>query len=334
MMETAPSPTGRSNLCLFICYSQVNKPEKLRLITHLTPMVQKFNVELWHDEKIALGSDWKDEIQAKLTGMNIFLFLVSADSLASEFVNQVEYVQALEEYKKRQVELIPILIQPCDWRAHDVSRFQCLPRSGEPISSLPKPEEGYTQVSTELRQHLENKYFRAEQQNREMTETQDVQDSNNTSVSPINEEPMYRESWKSQPLSNGEALPLQKLIKSLKEVMQFRNQLSRLDEDLASFKSDLSLLLNQISRFLKELEDTLKESGNEGHRIFRIGLETQSKVSEIRKQLLIANTHSPKGLQALANLTNRDLIYFGASLEKLENSLKSVFKDDFDIKPN
>lgn len=213
-MEKTPVPSSRPDLCVFICYSRVNMAEKRRLITHLDPLAKKLNVELWHDGEIAPGSEWRKAIEEKLAGMNIFLFLVSADSLASEFVNQVEYVRALEESRKRKVELIPILIQKCDWEVHDMSSSQCLPRNAIPIESWLKPEEGYAEVSNELRKHIEAKYLPSKQQPSKTAEATRDLSSANVSLKMAKQFSKIAETQETRGLSNTYVSP--KTVNGLK----------------------------------------------------------------------------------------------------------------------
>ena len=102
-------------LKVFITYSHKNRKEKNKLITYLAVMRQESLIDIWHDNEILAGDTWKKEIfSTNLPESDLLLYLVSADSLASENCNK-ELAEALT---KKDIRVIFIISESCDWKNH------------------------------------------------------------------------------------------------------------------------------------------------------------------------------------------------------------------------
>ena len=86
----------------FISYSHENKAEKNRLIKFLAVMKENNELTTWHDGDIIAGDAARQEdILKEVADSDLLLFLVSADSLASEGCKE-----ELEEASKRGIKVI------------------------------------------------------------------------------------------------------------------------------------------------------------------------------------------------------------------------------------
>ena len=97
---------------LFISYSHLNPVwfERLR------PML-KFNgcrdkAYVWNDQEMEAGDRWDKEIREALKRMDVFVCLVSVEFLTSEYIKDVELKRALARAKKKEVQIVPIVIYP------------------------------------------------------------------------------------------------------------------------------------------------------------------------------------------------------------------------------
>jgi hypothetical protein len=70
-----PRPRHR----VFLCYSHANNPWLKRLLVHFGPLDKDNLVEVWSDERIRPGDDWRAEIEAALATARFAVLLVSAD---------------------------------------------------------------------------------------------------------------------------------------------------------------------------------------------------------------------------------------------------------------
>ncbi len=142
---------------IFLSYSHSDREYKDTLMKHLSLLIRKNQIELWDDEKITAGSNWKDEIEVKLKEADIAVLLISSDFLSSNFINEFEIPRLLEQSKKGETTIIPILVRPVYWQESELSRFQGLPKKGKAISHWLNEDEAWINVVSELAKAIERK---------------------------------------------------------------------------------------------------------------------------------------------------------------------------------
>ena len=80
---------------IFISYSHKDEPDKpaegevqwLSFVRRsLQPAVKDGIIELWVDREMMGGADWEREIEEKLRACDIFILLVSDNSMASDYI--------------------------------------------------------------------------------------------------------------------------------------------------------------------------------------------------------------------------------------------------------
>ncbi|MEO0597559.1 MAG: SUMF1/EgtB/PvdO family nonheme iron enzyme, partial [Chloroflexota bacterium] len=86
---------------LFISYARVDKPLCKQIVSQLDAVH-----DVWYDRRLHAGMDWWAEIQAKLDWCEGFVYLMSPESVASEYC-QKEFAIATEAGKH----IFPVLIQ-------------------------------------------------------------------------------------------------------------------------------------------------------------------------------------------------------------------------------
>ena len=136
-----PSP-----LKVFITYSHKNALEKEKLKKALSVMKRKGEIEIWHDGEMLPGDEWKEKIAENLAPADILLYLTSVYSLESENCNR-ELIEALQKDKK----VIPIILEDCDWKAHEISNFQVLPNKDKAINEWTPESKGWQNVVEGIR---------------------------------------------------------------------------------------------------------------------------------------------------------------------------------------
>ena len=128
-------------LKIFITYARKDKAAKNELKTCLAVMEQQGAITIWHDNEILPGDTWWEAIFNNLAESDILLYLVSADSLASKNCNK-ELSEAIKNTTKN-ITIIPIILEACDWQRHKLSGFQALPDSGKPINEWQPKSTGW-----------------------------------------------------------------------------------------------------------------------------------------------------------------------------------------------
>ena len=136
-------------LKIFITYAHKNTKAKDELITHLAVMKREGLISIWHDNEITAGDIWRDAIFSNLDDSDILLYLVSANSLASENCNK-ELAAALNA----NIKVIPVISESCDWLNHQLSDFQALPDKGKPITEWEHERRGWQSVVEGIRKSV------------------------------------------------------------------------------------------------------------------------------------------------------------------------------------
>ena len=136
---------------VFITYSHENTEAKDELITRLAVMKQQNELVTWHDNEMLPSDKWREEIfSTRLPDSDLLLYLVSAASLASENCNR-ELVVALE----KNIKPIPIILEDCDWKKHQLGEFQALPDKGNPINEWEFKSKGWQNVVEGIRKFVD-----------------------------------------------------------------------------------------------------------------------------------------------------------------------------------
>ena len=144
-------------LKVFITYSHKDTEAKDELITRLSVLKHENRVTIWHDNEILPGDKWREAISKNLTDSDLLLYLVSADSLASENCNEeLSDALALAEQKKVTIRTIPIILESCDWPNHRLSEFQALPDEGKPINEWQPKSKGWQSVVNGIRRFVDS----------------------------------------------------------------------------------------------------------------------------------------------------------------------------------
>ncbi len=149
--------TQKNPVSIFLSYAKEDKPFKDKLLKHLSYMIRSSQVDVWDDEQIVGGQNWKEEIENKLRTAQIAILLVSSDFLASDFINDFEIPILLDRGKKGEATIVPILIRPVFFHGSELSSFKGFPKSGKPISNWENKDDAWISVVGGLVEIIEKK---------------------------------------------------------------------------------------------------------------------------------------------------------------------------------
>ena len=122
---------------VFISYSHKDEEWKDRLMPHLRTLEQQGEIELWDDRKIGAGADWYPAIKRGLEQAAVAICLISADYLASDFINKEEIPDLKLRRSCDGMLLLPILVRPCPWKTVQwLKGIQMFPRDGKSIAEI------------------------------------------------------------------------------------------------------------------------------------------------------------------------------------------------------
>lgn len=137
-------------LKVFISYSTADSDFKEVFKKHLVTLQIEGLIEIKDGDMIAIGKDWDHEIRENLKWADILIFLLSPDSIVSDYINNVELKTAVDEGKQ----IFPILLRPCNWFGLSISRYMCLPKNGRAISSFENKDQIYTEIVASIREEV------------------------------------------------------------------------------------------------------------------------------------------------------------------------------------
>lgn len=127
---------------VFVCYSHKDAAWQERLQVHLKPLERAGLIDLWSDRRLKFGDQWRQEIEAALARARVALLLVSADFLASDFIQEMELPKLMSAAEKGGCRIIPILVGPSLFLdTPGLARFMPANPRNATLSEM-KPEEG------------------------------------------------------------------------------------------------------------------------------------------------------------------------------------------------
>lgn len=127
-----PPPVG---LKIFFCYAHEDEPLLDQLQQHLKPLQRQSIIDMWYDQDINAGTEWKKVINEHLNTADIILLLISPDFVNSEYCYSVEMKRALERHEQGEAYVIPIILRHVHWEIQSLYKLQALPKDALPVIS-------------------------------------------------------------------------------------------------------------------------------------------------------------------------------------------------------
>jgi len=150
---------------VFVCYSHRDATYLDRLQVHLRPLERAGLMDLWSDRRLEPGDDWRREIELALSRARAAILLVSADFLASDFIQEVELPHFLSSAEEGGCWILPILVRPSMFDdTPSLARFQHVNPGGVTLSEM-EPNEGervLVQIARSLIKSLDGKLYARE----------------------------------------------------------------------------------------------------------------------------------------------------------------------------
>ena len=132
---------------VFICHSHDDAVWLERLRVHLKPLERRGLIETW-DDRIHAGTDWRAAIERSLAEAGVAVLLVSANWLASDFIQEVELPRLLTRALGEGVPVLPLLVSPCQVELTPLAARQFISGTDRPLNGLPEAEREAVLVRT------------------------------------------------------------------------------------------------------------------------------------------------------------------------------------------
>lgn len=118
---------------IFIAYAREDKPLLQKLRTHLNVMKRQQHCEIFYDGEIMPGEAWDKRLKEELHTAHIFVLLVTAEFLDSDYVNETELPEILERRANGEVEVVAVILKDCLWDLTELQKLQVVLYEGNPI---------------------------------------------------------------------------------------------------------------------------------------------------------------------------------------------------------
>jgi small GTP-binding protein len=145
-------------LKIFISYSHKDEAFKNELVTMLAGLNRRGILHTWQDRLIEAGDEWYKSIQDSMNECDLAILLVSADYLASRFIQEQEQPRLLQRPEEMKLRVIPIIVRPCKWQSEPMLKeLQVLPKDGKPVITFPQATGERDQVWTDIATAVEQR---------------------------------------------------------------------------------------------------------------------------------------------------------------------------------
>ncbi len=138
---------------IFISYSHENHLDQQELIKHLSVLKRIGLINDWSDKDILVGEESENKIKEKLDDADLLVLLVSAEYLASDYLNKIELTQTFKHPNEDGVRIFPVILNYCMWKETELNAFKAVPIKGgqlKPISDWEDKNKAFFSVSLEL----------------------------------------------------------------------------------------------------------------------------------------------------------------------------------------
>ncbi len=119
---------------VFVSYSHEDEEEKDRLLSHLGVVQTAGLIDVWNDDRLGAGADWKKEIREAMAQARVAILLISANFLTSDFILGEEVPALLKRRKREGLTVFPVIAKACAWKVHDwLTKMNVRPKNGTPV---------------------------------------------------------------------------------------------------------------------------------------------------------------------------------------------------------
>jgi TIR domain len=125
-----------ANPRVFISYSHADRKWLERLQVHLRPLIRDSIADIWDDSRIRAGDDWRIEIGKALEAASVAVLLVSADFLASDFVQSEELPVLLKAAEARGLLILQLIVSPSRFERTPLAQLQAVNSPAEPLVNM------------------------------------------------------------------------------------------------------------------------------------------------------------------------------------------------------
>jgi len=140
---------------VFISYSHRDSRWLHDLQKHLKPCLRNGLIRAWSDEQIIAGSKWFEEIKIALALTKVAVLLVTADFLASDFIDQHELTPLLKEAEQGGVRILWIPVKACAYKETPLKNYQSMISPDKPLAEMrAERDKAWVKICEEIKKAI------------------------------------------------------------------------------------------------------------------------------------------------------------------------------------
>jgi hypothetical protein len=138
---TPKAPSAVTPVRIYISHAAEDGPHRETLAAHLATLQREELAELTWSASVSPGRDVREVVDAWLHRADIFVALVSANFLASNFCMGIELETARARHGRGELEILPVRLRPADWGDLWLSSLPVLPEGQREVTSWPPDQQ-------------------------------------------------------------------------------------------------------------------------------------------------------------------------------------------------
>ncbi|HAA23169.1 MAG TPA: hypothetical protein DCP28_32045 [Cytophagales bacterium] len=148
------NPGKTKKTSLFISYSKLDKEYADTLKRRLKPLARRKTLDIFYDQDLMAGDNFDTVLKERMATADLILLLTSPDSLATDYIMDVEVPLAQQQYEAGQAKVIPVILRPGDdWKDEPfLQDLNAIPSKGTPISSYEDLDEAWNEVVNKIKE--------------------------------------------------------------------------------------------------------------------------------------------------------------------------------------
>jgi hypothetical protein len=151
-----------SQLNILVLHASEDKEILNKLLLYLKSLKKEHKLNIWHDNPVHSGQEWKSKNEKRFRETDVFLLLASNDFMYSPFIQQLDFKKVIDQHRQGKSKVIPIILDKCPWDTDfssedynfNMNELQVLPTDGKPIKDWQSSEEAYKTIAAGIKKTI------------------------------------------------------------------------------------------------------------------------------------------------------------------------------------